>query len=182
MMKEKKSKTRELNRIALAGAFLVVCSWLTVPGIVPFTMQSFAVFVVSALLGGRCGFYTVLIYILLGIIGLPVFAGMRGGVGVLFSETGGYLAGFLVGAPVCGIICQKFKSITATVAAMLLCLLICYVLGCVWIWSLYFNRGETQNLITILNSFVLPFLIPDIVKIVLAVSMVRILRKTKIDC
>lgn len=173
-------KIRDFNRIALSVAFLAVCSWITVPGTVPFTMQSFAVFVMSALLGGKSSFYALLTYILLGGMGIPVFSGMRGGIGILLGETGGYLLGFLVGAPICGSICCKFKNIGARFAAMLLCLVFCYVFGCIWIWVLYFSNNELYSITALLSGFVLPYVIPDVIKIVLSILTVSALEKLKV--
>ena len=175
----RKSRVREINRIALAAAFIAVCSWLTVPMAVPYTMQSFAVFTVAALLGGKDSFFAVLVYIILGAIGVPVFSGMRGGFGVLFGETGGYLLGFLLGSAVCGALCRKKKSIAATFGAMLLCLIMCYTVGCIWASVLYLGKSESAGLMFILGRFVLPFVIPDIIKIALAVFTVKALERRR---
>lgn len=174
-----KKKINEICITAVSVAFIVICSWLTVPGGVPYTMQSFAVFTVAALWGGRCGFFAVLTYILLGAVGIPVFSGMRGGIGILFGETGGYLFGFLAGSFVCGYICQKKKSITAMVGAMLLCLSLCYFFGCLWIYALFLKKQEFQGIFVIIGRFVLPFLIPDLIKLILSVGVVRALERRK---
>lgn len=175
-----REKINEICVTAVSVAFIVVCSWLTVPGGVPYTMQSFAVFTISALWGGRCGFFAVLSYILLGAVGIPVFSGMRGGLGVLFGETGGYLFGLLAGAFVCGCICQKKKSIASTVGAMLLCLSLCYTFGCLWVYALFLKKQEARGLFVIIGRFVLPFVVPDLVKLVLSVGVVRALERRKV--
>ena len=84
-----------LVQIALFAAIIAVCSWIQIPMTVPFTMQTFAVFCALATLGGKGGTISVLIYIVLGAVGVPVFAGFTGGVGILFGTTGGYIIGFL---------------------------------------------------------------------------------------
>ena len=72
--------TRDLSFIALMTALMAVCSWITIPfSLVPFTLQTFAVFTALALLGGRRGTLTILLYLCLGLVGLPVFAGFSGG-------------------------------------------------------------------------------------------------------
>ena len=88
-------KTRDLTLIALFAALIAICAWLTVPmPDVPFTMQTFGVFAALLLLGGKRGTLSILLYLLLGAAGLPVFSGFRGGIGSLLGTTGGYLVGF----------------------------------------------------------------------------------------
>ena len=90
--------------IGLAVALLAVCAWMAVPmpiG-VPFTLQTLGLFVTVGLLGGRGGTIAVAVYLLMGGLGLPVFAGFGGGLGVLLGVTGGYLWGMLPAAAVMG--------------------------------------------------------------------------------
>ena len=84
---------------ALFCAVIAVSAQLIIPGVIPFTMQTFAVFLTVAVLGTAWGSVSVLAYLCLGLIGAPVFAGFHGGIGVLFGATGGYLIGFLPAAP-----------------------------------------------------------------------------------
>ena len=87
--------TRKLAYTALMAVVLCICSWITVPFAVPFTMQTFAVFCSLLLLGGKLGTLSIGVYILLGMVGLPVFSGFRGGIGHIIGPTGGYIVGFL---------------------------------------------------------------------------------------
>ena len=93
-----KSKAYDLVLIALFAALMALCAWVTVPYAVPFTMQTFGVFLALLLLGGKRGTICMAVYLLLGAVGLPVFSGFRGGVGALVGSTGGYLVGFIVSA------------------------------------------------------------------------------------
>ena len=81
---------------SLFAALMAVCAWLTIPGEVPFTLQTFGVFAALVLLGGKRGTIAIALYLVLGAVGLPVFSGFRGGFGVLFGTTGGYIFGFLL--------------------------------------------------------------------------------------
>ena len=81
--------TRKLAYTALMAVVLCICSWITVPFAVPFTMQTFAVFCSLLLLGGKLGTLSIGVYILLGMVGLPVFSGFRGGIGHIIGPTGG---------------------------------------------------------------------------------------------
>ena len=89
-------RTQELARAALFAALIAICSWISIPTAVPFTLQTFAVFLALGVLGGKLGTLSVAVYLLLGAVGLPVFAGFQGGLGALLGATGGYLAGFLL--------------------------------------------------------------------------------------
>ena len=91
-----KRKIYDIIYIALFTSLISVCAWMTVPFAVPFTMQTFGVFVTLALLGGKRGTVSVICYILLGAFGLPVFSGFNGGVSALFGATGGYIMGFII--------------------------------------------------------------------------------------
>ena len=71
----------DITLIALLTAVIAVCSWISIPAAVPFTLQTFAVFLTAGLLGGKRGTITVIVYILLGAIGVPVFSGFTGGIG-----------------------------------------------------------------------------------------------------
>ena len=84
-----RSKTYDMVYIAVFAVLMAICSWISIPATVPFTLQTFAVFLTVGVLGGKRGSMAVLIYILLGAIGIPVFAGFYGGVVPLLGNTGG---------------------------------------------------------------------------------------------
>ena len=89
------NRTKSLVQVALGAAFIAICAWLTIPGPVPFTMQTLAVLTVAGLLGMGKGCAAVGVYLLLGAVGVPVFSGFRGGVQALVGPTGGYLIGYV---------------------------------------------------------------------------------------
>lgn len=84
--------------IGLFAVVIAICSWISIPTVVPFTLQTFAVFLTVSVLGGKRGTLSVIIYVLLGAVGLPVFSGFKGGVGALLNTTGGYIIGFIFSA------------------------------------------------------------------------------------
>ena len=90
-------KTIDLVYISIGAALIAICSWISIPTAVPFTLQTFAVFAVLSILGGRRGTISVAVYILMGAVGLPVFAGFKGGIGVLFGRLIFAIAGAGVG-------------------------------------------------------------------------------------
>ena len=91
-----KLKMNSITRIAMMTALLAICSWITIPFAVPFTMQTFAVFLALIICGGVEGSIAIAVYIALGAVGIPVFSGFSGGVSALIGPTGGYIFGFLL--------------------------------------------------------------------------------------
>jgi biotin transport system substrate-specific component len=166
--------TRDIAMIAMSVALIAVCSWISIPMTVPFTMQTFAVCLVTALLGLRRGMWAVLCYILLGAVGAPVFSGFKGGISVLLGPTGGYILGFLFTALIVGLAVQKFgRSVPGLVCAMAAGILVCYAFGTAWFMYVYARKTGPISLGTALAWCVLPYLLPDAAKIALAVVLVR---------
>ncbi len=178
MEKTMKMKIREINRVAISAAIITVCSWICLPGTVPYTFQTFGVFLVAALFGAKKSTLAVIIYILLGTVGLPVFAGGRGGLGVLMGESGGYIMAFLPSVYLCGRICEKSpEDKEKQILGMVLGLTICYIIGTIWAYAIYLRGGGTTAFGIALGKFVVPFVIPDVAKIVLAQFVAQKLRK-----
>ena len=100
--KRKKANKKKIDKMKLAtqiiAALMAICSWISIPLTVPFTLQTFAVFVTLGILGGKRGTLSILVFLLLGAIGVPVFAGFTGGMGILLGNTGGYIIGFILSA------------------------------------------------------------------------------------
>ena len=152
----------------LFAAMLAICAWLAIPaGDIAVTMQTFGVFLALGLLGGKWGTVSILIYLLLGAVGMPVFSGFQGGFGVLLGVTGGYLWGFLAS----GLVYWALERL-GKLPAMIGGLLACYACGS--LWFLYWSGG---GLGFVLLRCVVPYIIPDAVKIGLACSLSRRLHK-----
>jgi len=163
-------KTLDLINIALLVALMAVCSWVSIPATVPFTLQTFAVFCAVGLLGGKRGTIAVIIYILLGFVGVPVFAGFKSGVGALLGVTGGYIIGFIFSALIYWFITKLFGDKTTVMAiAMITGLLACYAFGTAWFIFMYTKNSGTIGVTTALGWCVIPFVVPDIIKIALAI-------------
>lgn len=170
----KRMRPAELVYMGMFVALLAISAWLVIPSAVPFTMQTFAVFATVAILGMYKGTLIIVVYILLGIIGLPVFSGMNGGLGVLAGPTGGYIIGFVFSAMVTGAILKIFGRKTPVMAAaMIIGLLVCYAFGTVWFVLIYTNAGKMVEIWSVLTMCVLPYVIPDILKIILAIMLSR---------
>lgn len=177
-MMRAKLGTKDYALMAQAAALMAVCSWISIPAAVPFTMQTFAVFLTVGLLGGRRGTIAVAVYLLLGAVGLPVFSGFSGGLGYMMGPTGGYIIGFLFSALVMWA-AEKFigKSTPVLVASMVAGLLVCYAFGTAWFMVVYSKGNEAIGLGAALSMCVIPYIIPDALKIMLAALLTRRLRK-----
>ena len=169
--------TKDIAYIALGAALLAICSWISIPTTVPFTLQTFAVFAILALLGGMRGTIAILVYILLGAVGAPVFAGPSGGLGILLGNTGGYIVGFLLTGLIYWGATKLFKrSLVVEVIALLLGLIACYALGTIWFMIVYARDAEAIGAMTALSWCVFPFILPDIAKLVLGLVVARRVR------
>ncbi len=183
----KKSKQKlpisDITLIAMFSAILVVCSWISIPAAVPFSLQTFGVFLAAGILGGKRGSLTVLTYILLGLLGVPVFAGFAGGFGYLFGSTGGYIIGFLFSALAMWLIESLFgKSKWVLLLSMILGLLVCYSFGTAWFMTIYAKSAGAIGVWTALTLCVIPYIIPDAIKIGLAfVISIRLRRYAEIN-
>ena len=167
-------RTLDMAYIALFAVLMAVCAWITVPMTVPFTLQIFAVFAALATLGGRRGTYAVSIYLLLGAVGLPVGAGFQGGLGWLLGTTGGYIVGFLCIALVYWLLTAKLgDSLPVKIAACVLGLAVCYAFGTAWFLALYAKTTGPIGVTTALGWCVFPYIIPDLLKLALALLLSR---------
>lgn len=172
LYKKGKEHLRKLLLCSLFAAFLAICSWISVPVLaVPFTLQTFGVFLALCFLGGRLGTVTILLYLTLGAIGAPVFSGFGGGFGALFGPTGGYLLGFLFSGLIYWILTAKKSTDSGLYryAVLAVALAGCYLFGSVW-YFLY-AAGGTLGFLGVLMKCVVPYLLPDILKMILAVRL-----------
>lgn len=151
---------RTMVRCALFAALLAVCGWISIPiPPVAVTLQTFGVLLTLGILGGKRGTASILLYLAMGMLGLPVFAGFRGGAGVLLDATGGFLWGFAAGCLV-----YRAAERLGTLPAMILCQLSCYLFGCLWFrhWAGDISFAAAAAIC------IVPYLLPDLMKLWLA--------------
>lgn len=177
-MKTSKINLRDIALCAMFAAVMTVCAWISIPVLeIAFTLQTFAVCVALGLLGGKRGTISILVYLLLGLVGLPVFSGF-GSTSSLVGVTGGYLVGFLFSGLVYWLITKLLgEKLWAQLVGMIVGLVVCYAFGSVWFYILYLNGGNAITFATVLAKCVIPFLIPDGVKIALALLLTWRLKK-----
>ena len=165
-------RTVDLAYTALFAVLITVCAWINLPLPVPFTLQTFAICVAMGVLGGRRATWAVAVYLLLGAVGLPVFSGFRGGLGALLGTTGGYILGFLAMPLVYWAVTALIRERTwVMAAAMVLGLLVCYAFGTIWFVVLYTHTSGPISVSAALGMCVIPFVIPDLVKLGLALVL-----------
>lgn len=159
-----KLTTKDLILCGIFASITAILSQISIPlpfTTVPLTMQTFAVGLTGVILGSKRGFISQLIYVLVGAVGLPVFAQMTGGMGIVLGPTGGYILGFPVMAFVVGYFKEKFNSQSAIIFGMILGLLIDYSLG-----TTMFILITKMTLMQALAYCVIPFIPLDLVKVV----------------
>lgn len=172
------SKSRDMVYIGTFAALIAVCSWLIIPSPVPFTLQTMGVFLAVGLLGGKRGTLAVLTYILLGALGVPVFGGFTGGIGIILGTTGGYIVGFLISALIMWLFEKLFGTgRTALAVSMAAGLVACYAVGTIWFMTVYTRTTGAIGFSAVLSWCVIPFIIPDLIKIALSLLLTARLKR-----
>lgn len=162
--KDMKLTIRKMANIAVFAALAAVFSQISIPiGPVPINLALLAVFAAGGMLSAAEAVFAVMLFLVLGAAGLPVFAGFNAGLGALFGPTGGYLIGYLPAAFFAGIFCKERRNFWRYAAGMLLGLAACYTLGTAW-----FVLSAKAEIWYALGVCVFPFLPGDAVKIALA--------------
>ncbi len=172
-----RSKTYDMVYVAVFTVLIAICSWISIPAAVPFTLQTFAVFLAVSVLGGKRGTLAIVVYILLGVAGVPVFSGFTGGIYVLTGKTGGYIIGFIFSALIMWAMeAIPGKRLWVQALSMVMGLVLCYIFGTVWFMAVYAKSAGAVGLATVLGWCVIPFVIPDLMKIGFALAMGKRLR------
>lgn len=185
------SGTAMMILCGIFAAITAICSFITIPlGFtpVPINLGTLAVFLTGGILGKKYGTISMAVYVLLGAVGIPVFSGFRGGIGVLAGPTGGYIIGYIAAAFIIGLTADiisgrnalkttedkryiHFPAIGLYALTMAAGLIICYAFGTAW-----FMISTGTPLWTSLLSCIFPFLPGDALKILAAAILVRKLR------
>ena len=172
MENKKKSNIYILAMTAIMAAVTCVLAPLSIPiGPVPVSLTILAIYLALYLLGWKLGTVSFVVYLLLGLVGLPVFSGFSGGLGKLAGPTGGYIIGFLPMAIVAGLFIDRFRNRGLQFVGMVLGVVICYAFGTAW-----FCISTGSTLAAAMGLCVLPFLPFDLAKIVIVLILGPILR------
>ncbi|MBO4877131.1 MAG: biotin transporter BioY [Ruminococcus sp.] len=174
--------TKELVLAALMTVLIAVCSWIEIPTAVPFTLQTFAVYLAVLLTGGRNGLLSIVVYLMTGLVGVPVFAGLKSGAGVVFGSTGGYLIGFVFIA----LLYMVFEKIPAEkkavrnilrLSSLVAGTAVCYAFGTIWFIKVYTSEQGALEISTALKWCVAPFVMFDLIKLVVAFVLSERIKK-----
>ena len=156
---------KKITQIAIFAGIMCIVSPVSIPiGIIPITLSTFAIYLIGGLTKKYIGIFSTIIYIFIGIIGIPVFSNYTGGIGSILSVTGGYIIGYIP----CVFIISTITSINKEKIilypiSMLIGTLICYIIGSLWFMFQTKNSLQETILITII-----PFIIFDFLKIIVA--------------
>lgn len=169
-----KNSLQKLVLAALFTALTAVCSQLQIPlPMIPINLALFSVYLCGALLGAKWSVLSMTAYMMLGAVGVPVFAGFGSGPSVLFGRTGGYILGYILAAATVGVLSRLWgQRFAGLCAAMAVGMLVCYLFGTIWFMVLT-GMGPVASL----SYCVWPFLPGDMVKIALAALLAVRLRK-----
>jgi biotin transport system substrate-specific component len=166
-------RLRSLVLASLMAALTAVGAYIFIPmGPIPIVLTNLFVLLAGLLLGGRWGLASIGLYLLVGAIGLPVFAGAKGGFAHFLGPTGGYLIGFALAAWMTGSVSERSRGrLAVDIIAVILGSLIVYALGLPWLkvvtkmsWNKTFMAG------------MVPFLIGDALKASAAIALARAVR------
>ena len=169
-----KKKSLKQNRIfditvmSVCTASIIISAWLTIPFFIGITLQTLAIFLVCLIFKFKISFFSILSYILIGALGLPVFSGFNSGIAAIVGSTGGFILSFMLFPVIFMLFGNHYrKSHMLRIISMISCLLICYLSGTLW-YCLIFCSGGLNNIWGAMTVCVFPFIIPDIIKIFLA--------------
>lgn len=178
-MSNKFLTVKDMALIAVFTALITVCSWISVPiGPIPFTLQTFAIFTTAGLLGTKRSLITVCVYILLGLIGVPVFSQFKAGPTVLTGPTGGYIIGFIFTVIIIGIITRlAAKRENPVRSIMIIASMIVGDVACFATGTVYFMFIMKMDFISSLSLCVFPYIIPDLIKMLIALIIVDRVKK-----
>lgn len=174
----RRTRTRDLTAAALVTSLMAVSGWIALPlGPVPITLQIFGVALAALLLPSAWALAAMSTYVVLGAIGVPVFAHGQAGPGVLMGPTGGYIIGFVIAAQLGALARETLErrgasQVAADVTAVVLVIAIVYLLG--WL-QLAMVTGMSAPKAFVVG--VVPFLAADAIKAAVAIGVARAVRR-----
>ena len=158
---------------AVMTAVTCILAPMSIPiGPVPISLTNLVIYIALYLLGWKMGTVSYLIYMLIGLVGVPVFSGFSGGFAKLAGPTGGYIIGFTFMAVISGIVIEKSENRLIQILGMIVGTAVCYALGTAW-----FCHLMSSTVAEALGLCVIPFIPGDLIKILIAVAAGPVIRK-----
>lgn len=168
----KKFDIRKMARIAVISALLCIMGPIVLPipfSPVPISLAILGIFLAVVILDMWEAIISICVYILLGLVGMPVFSGFSGGAGKLLGPTGGYIIGYIPFAIIAALFINKFKrKILWSVIGMILGLAVCYLIGTIWL-----AIGARMTFKAALVAGVIPFIPFDLIKLAVSICIGR---------
>ena len=173
----KKPNVKMLIMSALMAAVICVTAVISFKiGVIPITLALLGIFLTATMLEPKYAALSVVVYLLLGIIGVPVFSGFSSGIGVLAGPTGGYIVSYIFVALIVSIVTKRFnRNVIAMMVSLIVAIAVCYAFGTAW-FLIYTKKGLAYAL----AACVTPFIIPDIIKGVVTCVIIKLLEKTPV--
>ncbi|MBU3114397.1 biotin transporter BioY [Clostridium lacusfryxellense] len=170
-----KLTTRELIITALFTSLTAMSAFISIPlGPVPITMQTIFVVLSGLIIGAKLGALSQIIYVILGLIGLPIFSGGRGGLTSIVSPTFGFLIGYIVASYVIGRLTEKNKSLPKIIYAVIVGSLIIYIIGVPYFYVIFtYYLGKGIDFYQALKFACLPFIPGDIIKAIISITLAK---------
>lgn len=176
-------KIHHITGIGLMSAIICILGPIVIPiGMVPVSFTGIGIYLSLFLIGKKRTVTAVFIYLCIGLVGLPVFSGFTSGPGKLLGPTGGYLVGYVLSAYVCGGLMERRKKKNKegsekrqnweNFVFLLVGNLILYIIGSLWL-----SKSSSLGFETAVQIGVLPFIVPDILKIIFTITLGRELKK-----
>ena len=167
-----KRKTLDIVYCGIFATITAILAQISIP--LPGGVQTFAVSLAGILLGSKKGFISILVYVLMGAIGLPVFSGFSAGIGAIVGATGGFILSFPIMSFIIGLICERTDNKILIFLAMILGSIPNYLLG-----AIQFSLVTSSNMYNAFLVCVLPFILVGVIKAVLATIIGSMLRNHK---
>lgn len=177
-------KTIHIALVGVMAAVMCILGPLAIPiGPVPISLTNFVIYIALYALGWKKGTLSYLIYILIGLAGLPVFSGFAGGIGKVAGPTGGYIVGFILMSVIAGYVIEKYTA--NTVKGVVLCFLamlggtvVCYAFGTIWYVQIAMENHSLASYYAAMSVCVFPFFIGDLIKMAAALLLGPQIRKS----
>ena len=167
------SNAKKTALVGMMSALICVCGPLSVPiGLIPVSLVPLAIFLSTNILGKKYGTLSCVVYVLIGLAGVPVFAGFTAGPAKLLGPTGGYILAYPIMAYISGLLLERSKNIFLNMLGCLAALIVAYAIGTVWL-----SFQASMTFAAALLVAVVPFVPFDIVKIVIAVLLGKTVRE-----
>jgi biotin transport system substrate-specific component len=170
-----KISTRDLIITSLFTALTAVGGFISIPlGPVPITLQTIFVVLSGLILGSKLGALSQIIYVILGLVGLPIFAGGIGGLTSVVSPSFGFVIGFIAAAYVIGKLTEKNKSLSTIIYSVVLGSFVIYLIGVPYFYFIFTSYlGKSINFYGALKYACLPFIPGDIIKAIISIILAR---------